>query len=91
MTARVVLLLRRVDSDETMSVDSGSTGSLRDFIVADSEVESRNPLRKTDKYLEVIDFVVLALSDLRIALLEDSEEATLTKSVEESIRHRKGS
>ena len=66
-----------------MSVDSGSTGSLRDFIVADCDVESQTPPKKVDKYLEIIDFVVLALSDLRIALVEDCEKATLTESVEE--------
>ncbi len=66
-----------------MSVDSKSTGSLRDFIVADSNVEPRTSLKKADEYLEVIDFAILALSDLRIALLEDCEKAALNESVEE--------
>ena len=47
-------------------------GSLSDFVVPDSDVESNShSAKKADAYLEIIDFIVLALSDLRLMLQED--------------------
>ncbi|KFG81551.1 hypothetical protein MANI_118691 [Metarhizium anisopliae] len=69
------------DSDETLNVSSptDSTGSLREFVVDDVESiddfsQSQGTQMREEEYLEILDYIIAALGDLRLMLRDDAME-----------------
>ncbi|KID94907.1 hypothetical protein MAJ_09132, partial [Metarhizium majus ARSEF 297] len=69
------------DSDETLNVSSptDSTGSLREFVVDDVESiddfsQSQGTQTREEEYLEILDYIIAALGDLRLMLRDDAME-----------------
>ena len=63
-------MLTRKGSSDTSSVTSESIGSLVDFIVDDTEDELEQPIAPTNPQdcLEIVDYIMLALNDLRLII-----------------------
>ncbi|KID84383.1 hypothetical protein MGU_08345 [Metarhizium guizhouense ARSEF 977] len=69
------------DSDETLTVSSptDSTGNLREFVVnevesSDESSQSQDTQTREEEYLEILDYIIAALGDLRLMLRDDVME-----------------
>ncbi|OWT43381.1 hypothetical protein VFPPC_17456 [Pochonia chlamydosporia 170] len=84
------------DSDETLTVSSptDSTGSLAEFVddadLESSEEYSQTPQTREEEYLEILEYIIAALGDLRLMLKDDSRARKSTFHVQSSADEREG-